>query len=89
MWSDVILPLVVLILLLLSLRVVGEQERLAIVRLGRFVGIRGPGVVWVLPFLDKTTRINLDRDIPNWRSLSAEQLAGEIERRLTMAGLSL
>jgi regulator of protease activity HflC (stomatin/prohibitin superfamily) len=83
MSSSLILFVPVLIFVVLSVRVVGEHERLVIERLGVFIGIRGPGMVWVLPFLDKATRINLDRDIPNWRSLSTEQLAPEIQRRLT------
>ncbi len=76
------------IVTILSVRVVGEDERLAIMRLGQFIGVRGPGIVWVLPLLDKTTRINLESDIPQWRSLSTEQLADEIARRLT-SGLGL
>ncbi len=86
MSSSLILSVAILVLVVLCLRclrVVGDQERLAIVRVGRFIGIRGPGIVWVAPFLDKIARINLERDIPSWRSLSAEQLAKEIERRLT------
>ena len=77
------------ILAILSLRVVREDERMAIIRFGRFVGIRGPGMVWVIPGVDRTTRINLERDIPRWRSLSTEQLTNEIERRLTTSGLGM
>jgi len=83
MLSGAILVLAVVTVLLLGLRVVGKGERLAIMRLGQFVGIRGPGVVLALPFLDQITRINLDRDIPSWRALSTEELAEEIHRRLT------
>ncbi len=85
--TDIVLGLVGLALIGLSVRVVGDQERLAVLRLGRFIGTRGPGVVWILPFVDKAIRIKLDRDVPDWRSLSTEQLAKEIERRLTTSGL--
>jgi len=87
MTAEVILAVTGLILMGMSIRVVGEQERLAILRLGRFIGIRGPGLVWTLPFVDRATRVDLDRDIPNWRSLSGEQLSQEIGRRLTGPGL--
>ncbi len=83
MASSLIILVGAVIVGVLSVRVVGEDERLAIMRLGQFIGVRGPGVVWVIPFLDKTTRISLERDIPQWRSLSTEQLTKEIERRLT------
>jgi len=84
---SLILLVALLIAAILSVRVVGEHERLAIERLGHFVGIRGPGVAWVLPFLDKATRISLERDIPNWRSLSSERLVEEVERSLRTRGL--
>lgn len=89
MSSSLILLVAFVIIGVLSVRVVGEHERLAIQRLGQFIGIRGPGMVWVLPLLDKTTRISLERDIPNWQSLSTEQLRKEIERRLTTSGLGV
>jgi len=84
---DLILVLVGLVLIVLSVRIVREQERLAIVRLGRYIGIRGPGLVWIIRFVDKAMRITLDREVPNWQSLSPEQLEKEIERRLTSSGL--
>jgi regulator of protease activity HflC (stomatin/prohibitin superfamily) len=87
MSTGLAIGLAVLVLAALSVRVVPERERLAVLRLGRFIGMRGPGVVMVLPFVDKAIRINLDRDLPDWRSLSAEQLAREIERRVTTSGL--
>jgi regulator of protease activity HflC (stomatin/prohibitin superfamily) len=88
MASSVIVLIAAVIVAILSVRVVGEDERLAIMRLGQFIGVRGPGIVWLLPLLDKTTRISLERDIPQWRSLSTEQLGNEIERRVT-SGLGL
>jgi regulator of protease activity HflC (stomatin/prohibitin superfamily) len=89
MGSSLIVLAAAVILAMLSVRVVGEDERLAIMRLGQFIGVRGPGIVWVIPVLDKTTRISLERDIPQWRSLSTEQLTNEIQRRLTTSGLGM
>ncbi|MBY8996186.1 MAG: slipin family protein [Candidatus Thorarchaeota archaeon] len=36
-----------------GIKVLKEWERIAVLRLGKFKHIRGPGVVWVMPFLDK------------------------------------
>ncbi len=83
MLGGAVFALFVVTFLLLSVRVVGQHERVAIMRLGQFLGVRGPGVVWLLPFLDRATRVDLDREIQGWQSLSAEELAREIERRLT------
>jgi regulator of protease activity HflC (stomatin/prohibitin superfamily) len=57
--------LAALVLVVLSVRVVPGRDELAVLRFGRFIGTRGPGVVMILPFVDKAFRINLDRDVPN------------------------
>jgi regulator of protease activity HflC (stomatin/prohibitin superfamily) len=36
----------------LAPRVARQWERAVVLRLGRFVGLRGPGVFWVIPFVD-------------------------------------
>jgi regulator of protease activity HflC (stomatin/prohibitin superfamily) len=36
-------------------RVAQQWERAVVLRLGRFVGLRGPGLFWVVPFVDRVT----------------------------------
>jgi regulator of protease activity HflC (stomatin/prohibitin superfamily) len=36
-----------------GIKVLKEWERVAILRLGKFKHIRGPGLIWITPFLDK------------------------------------
>lgn len=45
-------------------RVVPQEERLVVYRLGRFNRIAGPGVVWVLPRIEQARSINV-RDRPH------------------------
>jgi regulator of protease activity HflC (stomatin/prohibitin superfamily) len=40
----------------LSPRIAQQWERAVVLRLGRFVGLRGPGLFWILPFIDVVTR---------------------------------
>ena len=61
---ELMIPLVVaaillLVLLIASLRVVREYERLVVFRLGRLRGPLGPGLVLLLPYLDRSVRIDL------------------------------
>ncbi len=72
------------VLVVMGLRIVPEVQRLAIMRLGNYVGLRGPGIVFVLPFVDRATRLTLDRDIPGWRGLSEQQLREAVLQRLNM-----
>ncbi len=43
----------ILFFLTLSIRVVQEDKRLAVYRLGRYIGDKGPGIVFLLPTIDK------------------------------------
>lgn len=68
MEAILILFLVLLLLFLFfllafrPLRVVRDYERLVVFRLGRFVGQRGPGLVWLWPIIDQAVRANLRED---------------------------
>ena len=47
------------ILLVIMLRVMKEYERAVVFRLGKFVGIKGPGLVIVIPIIDKIQKVPL------------------------------
>jgi regulator of protease activity HflC (stomatin/prohibitin superfamily) len=55
----------------LSPRVAQQWERCVVLRLGRFIGLRGPGLFWVVPFVDSVTRRIDQRVITT--SFAAEQ----------------
>lgn len=46
------LVLIVIIYFLAGIRVVQEYQRAVAFRLGRYVGMRGPGLIWVAPILE-------------------------------------
>ena len=49
---------VLLIALLLSgLRIAQEYQRGVILRLGRYVGLRGPGLYWIIPLGIESPRV--------------------------------
>ena len=51
-----------------GLKVLREYERAVVFRLGRLVGARGPGVIYVIPGIEKALRIDLrtiTMDIPS------------------------
>jgi regulator of protease activity HflC (stomatin/prohibitin superfamily) len=43
----------------LAIRIVKEYERLVVFRLGRALGARGPGMILLIPFVDKGVRVDL------------------------------
>lgn len=47
------------ILLVAAVRIVPEYQRGVVFRLGRFVGVKGPGLVLIVPFIDRLRRVDL------------------------------
>ena len=43
----------------LAIRIVPEYQRLVVLRLGRLVGVRGPGLILLIPFVDRGIRTDL------------------------------
>ncbi len=66
-----VLLVVVLALVALSIRIVKQWERIVVLYLGRFVGIRGPGLVVIIPFLN-TVPYTIDLRVVS-TSFTAEQ----------------
>ena len=55
----VVVLLVLVFLLAASLKVVKEYERGVVFRLGRVVGARGPGLIVLVPLIERMTKVNL------------------------------
>ncbi|MEI7424056.1 MAG: slipin family protein [Prolixibacteraceae bacterium] len=57
------LPLVILlvlaVLLISGFRIAQEYERAIIFRLGRYQGTKGPGLYWIVPFIDRQQTIDI------------------------------
>lgn len=55
-----VLAALIFIVLITSLRIAREYERAVVFRLGRFVGLRGPGLFWLTPLgVENETRVGL------------------------------
>lgn len=54
--SAVVLVLLALHIVFSGARIVSEHERLVVFRLGKNVGQRGPGAVFLLPLVDRAVR---------------------------------
>ena len=55
LWMSLILFLTIFILLFIcsGIKVLKEWERVVILRLGKYYGVKGPGIIWKTPILDK------------------------------------
>jgi len=68
---------VVVILLSMSIKVVKEYERAVIFRLGRLLGAKGPGLFFIIPFVDNFVRVDLrivTADVPEQRIITKDNV---------------
>ena len=84
MWEIVLIFIVGLIVILLPaiLRVVREYERAIKFRLGRFVGVRGPGVFFVIPGLERFVKVDLRTvtlDVPKQRIITKDNVSVDVD----------
>ena len=57
-----------------------EGERVVVLRLGKPLRVYGPGLVIIIPFVDRVVRVSLD-SIAGWRGLSEKELEEEVVQR--------
>jgi regulator of protease activity HflC (stomatin/prohibitin superfamily) len=62
-----------------SIRILKEYQRAAILRLGQFTGVCGPGIIFLIPVVDKVKVVDLNKWIPEWQALSDTELAERVK----------
>jgi regulator of protease activity HflC (stomatin/prohibitin superfamily) len=50
---------IVLLILISGIKIIREYQRAVVFRLGRLVAARGPGIIYVIPLIEKIVRIDL------------------------------
>lgn len=75
------IAIVAIIILSASIRVVQEYERGVIFRLGRYVGIRGPGFIVLIPFIERMQRMDLrviTMDVPSQEAITRDNVTVKV-----------
>jgi regulator of protease activity HflC (stomatin/prohibitin superfamily) len=68
-----------------GIRVVPDAQRFVVFRLGRIHSVLEPGIRLILPGLDRTLRVDLNRALPDWQSLPEPELQDQV-RQLVLSG---
>ncbi len=71
------IALIVLMVLSAAIKIVQEYERAGIFRLGRFVGLRGPGLVLIIPFIERARKVDLrvvTMDVPQQECITVDNV---------------
>ncbi|MEB3844747.1 MAG: slipin family protein [Desulfurococcales archaeon] len=69
--------LIIVIFLSMSIKVVKEYERAVIFRLGRLLGAKGPGLFFIIPFVDNFVKVDLrivTADVPEQRAITRDNV---------------
>lgn len=48
-----VLAAFIILILISGVKVIQEWERIPVLRLGRYIGLKGPGLIYLIPFIDK------------------------------------
>jgi regulator of protease activity HflC (stomatin/prohibitin superfamily) len=82
---EIILGIVVIFVflaLIKAIRIIPEYQRIVVFRLGRLLATKGPGLVWLIPFFDKGTVVDLREfylEIPRQDSITKDNAAISID----------
>ena len=74
--------LIAVALLISAVRVIPEYQRLVVFRLGRSLGAKGPGVVLLIPIVDRGVKVDLReqvRDIPHQTSITKDNASISVD----------
>jgi regulator of protease activity HflC (stomatin/prohibitin superfamily) len=72
---------ILLLILLSGIRVVTQYERGVIFRLGKYVGIRGPGLIYIIPLIERMVKVSLriiTMEIPAQRIMTKDNVSIDI-----------
>ena len=78
----IILAIFVLIVLFASIRIVNEYERGVVFRLGRYVGVRGPGLILLIPFIERMVKVELrvvTMDVPQQECITMDTVTVKVD----------
>jgi regulator of protease activity HflC (stomatin/prohibitin superfamily) len=77
-----VVVLLVLVFAGISVRIVREYQRIVLFRLGRAIGIRGPGLIFINPITDRTTWVDLREqflEIPHQTAITKDNASISID----------
>jgi regulator of protease activity HflC (stomatin/prohibitin superfamily) len=71
-----------LIVISAAVRIVNEYERGVVFRLGRYVGIRGPGLIFLIPFIERMVKVDLrtvTMDVPAQECITMDTVTVKVD----------
>jgi len=77
-----IIVLAVLILIPMALKILPEYQRGVIFRIGRLVGTKGPGLLFIIPLIDRMVKVDLrmvTMDMPSQEAITKDNVTVRVD----------
>ncbi len=78
----IFLGILAVIFLLSALKIIPEYERAVVFRLGRVIGSKGPGIIIVIPLIDRIVRVSLRTvtlDVPTQDIITKDNVSVQVD----------
>jgi len=77
----VVFLFLVMVIASASIRIAQEYERGVVFRLGRFTGVRGPGIYFLIPFIERSVKVDLrvvTMDVPSQEAITKDNVTVKV-----------
>ena len=77
----VVFLFLVIVIASASIRIAQEYERGVVFRLGRFTGVRGPGLFMIIPFIERSVKVDLrvvTMDVPSQEAITKDNVTVKV-----------
>jgi regulator of protease activity HflC (stomatin/prohibitin superfamily) len=77
----IVFVFVVLVVASASIRIAQEYERGVVFRLGRYTGVRGPGIYFLIPFIERSVKVDLrvvTLDVPSQEAITRDNVTVKV-----------
>jgi regulator of protease activity HflC (stomatin/prohibitin superfamily) len=82
-YIGIVIGIIVMIIIIASaIRVVREYERAVVFRLGRLIGAKGPGLILLVPIVDKAVKVDLrvvTLDVPKQKIITLDNVTVDVD----------
>ncbi len=80
--STIVIAVLIILFLSSAIKVLPEYERAVVFRLGRVIGAKGPGLIILIPFIDKMVRVSLrvvTLDVPTQDVITKDNVSVKVD----------
>jgi regulator of protease activity HflC (stomatin/prohibitin superfamily) len=78
----IIIIIFLVMILAAAIKIMAEYQRIVVFRLGRLIGIKGPGLVFIIPIIDSYIKLDLRTrviDVPKQRVITEDNVTVDVD----------